>query len=652
MLAAVLLCSEGAAQEPLYIGVSGGYEFGLPLSFNRQPGVINRYGFDGAGISEDRGGRIGAYLGLPSLISENLGLVFQANYLFATGSYLSDPFNIDPVFDPFSNRIIDPSYRLALESTTGMLELSAATSHTFAGNWTVGGGLWGSYRVRGAFTKVLRRQLGGSDELEVEREEGERLGTGKFRLGLGATMGTRISLFSGVMLQPELFTRFDPMALGDVGVLQTFSLGGGVSLLFDAGSPAPADTAAPPPLADNARTDSVPPRPPRLEATIDLFSIDAGGERSQASAVRPVSLLRRQQMPFPATVFFDPGSAAIPSRYVRLTPAEAATFSVSDLVRLEPAALYGQALNLLGLRLLGNPGARVRLVGTYGSGEPGTLGRLRAESVRAYLRDVWGVAESRIAVREASSGDRAPAPGTVRLEGPDEILAPVVTEWRRRTYVPLDIDLEPAIEAEAGVRFWSVTVRQGDRVLSSYSSRPEDSLSGAELALHIPEENNEDALPPLVAELLVEDSTGGRRMATDTLSLVRRVPVGTGGSPEGGDGELRSELVYLVSWNDGDSWGKNKSRGGWIAELAEAMRPGARATVSPAAPAPSRNGEACGPCADIAARLKARTGSAVTVEIPRNTPSADPGSPEARMIGSLVRVEIQQSGESGSAGRP
>ncbi|HYM35910.1 MAG TPA: OmpA family protein, partial [Steroidobacteraceae bacterium] len=102
-------------------------------------------------------------------------------------------------------------------------------------------------------------------------------------------------------------------------------------------------------------------------------------------------------------IFFDPGSAAFPSRYVLYTdPAQTQGFREDSI----SATLNGyyNYLNCLGFRLRNNPNAKISLVGCNSQqkdnqAEHSTdLSRQRAEIVKKYLVDIWGIDASRLPI--------------------------------------------------------------------------------------------------------------------------------------------------------------------------------------------------------------------------------------------------------------
>jgi outer membrane protein OmpA-like peptidoglycan-associated protein len=134
-------------------------------------------------------------------------------------------------------------------------------------------------------------------------------------------------------------------------------------------------------------------------------------------------------------VYFDAGSALPPPRYTALAPAEAAAFreeQLQDSLPAEPKgrsrrqlAVYHHLLNILGDRLRRNPGATLTLTGLTGpsAGEP-ALARARAESVKRYLTEAFGLDPARLTV------DTRPEP-PLPLGRPREDLDRLRAESRR-----------------------------------------------------------------------------------------------------------------------------------------------------------------------------------------------------------------------------
>jgi outer membrane protein OmpA-like peptidoglycan-associated protein len=123
-------------------------------------------------------------------------------------------------------------------------------------------------------------------------------------------------------------------------------------------------------------------------------------------ATRQVS----ETLPILNSVFFDDGSTAIPSRYVRLSPEQASSFKEVQLQNQQQESMTGRSgrqlyayhniLNVLGDRMRANPGTTITLSGSSANGLQNSM--LLAQSVKAYLVSTFGIAGSRIAVASSN----------------------------------------------------------------------------------------------------------------------------------------------------------------------------------------------------------------------------------------------------------
>ncbi|MEX2117274.1 MAG: flagellar motor protein MotB, partial [Bacteroidota bacterium] len=118
----------------------------------------------------------------------------------------------------------------------------------------------------------------------------------------------------------------------------------------------------------------------------------------------PVKRRVRETFPLRNYVFFEVGSDEIPDRYVRLTANEAASFKEEQLQEVQPKsnvgsslrqmAVYYNILNATGDRMKRSPGSSLTLRGASANGAE--HGKARAEAVKKYLVDTFGITESRI----------------------------------------------------------------------------------------------------------------------------------------------------------------------------------------------------------------------------------------------------------------
>lgn len=125
-----------------------------------------------------------------------------------------------------------------------------------------------------------------------------------------------------------------------------------------------------------------------------------------ANAPKNIPVERRVRETFPVRnyVFFNAGSTEIPGRYVLLRKNQVNDFREDQLEVFEPKELTGRSkrqmtvyynvLNILGDRMVKNPGTKVTMTGS--SMEGAKDGKAMAESTKKYLVDVFGIEASRI----------------------------------------------------------------------------------------------------------------------------------------------------------------------------------------------------------------------------------------------------------------
>ncbi len=183
-------------------------------------------------------------------------------------------------------------------------------------------------------------------------------------------------------------------------------------------------------------------------------------------------------------VYFDVGQSELPQRYIRFeSRTETDTFDETSLTRV--MGKYRHLLNIIGFRLRKNPDAAINLVGcnsnTGNEYQRNDLSRSRAESVRAYLRYVWGIAPERMTVETRNLPD---APSTNRIvEGQAEnqrveirsehaaILDTVKSQYVEKVSTTQQIEVVPNITAEAGIADWQIVLRCGPHVMATFEGR-------------------------------------------------------------------------------------------------------------------------------------------------------------------------------------
>lgn len=120
-------------------------------------------------------------------------------------------------------------------------------------------------------------------------------------------------------------------------------------------------------------------------------------------------------------VFFETGESDIPARYITFAD-QASTRNFDESQLKDSLEKYYHTLNIIGKRLRDNPATRIRIVGCNShrgvERSKKDLSRSRAESVRAYLKYIWGIESSRMTV-EARNLPAVASTGSVN-EGREE----------------------------------------------------------------------------------------------------------------------------------------------------------------------------------------------------------------------------------------
>lgn len=142
-------------------------------------------------------------------------------------------------------------------------------------------------------------------------------------------------------------------------------------------------------------------------AAVPPPAVKEGDVQFSLRAPKAVPAKRRVRESFPLRdyVFFDVGSTEIQNRYVSLTKDQAASFKEEQLQEVQPTdmtgrslrqmAVYHNILNIIGDRMKRSPGATISLSGASENGP--AHGKARAETIKRYLVDVFGIDGSRIA---------------------------------------------------------------------------------------------------------------------------------------------------------------------------------------------------------------------------------------------------------------
>jgi outer membrane protein OmpA-like peptidoglycan-associated protein len=170
-------------------------------------------------------------------------------------------------------------------------------------------------------------------------------------------------------------------------------------------------------------------------------------------------------------VYFDTGRSDIPDRYALFkTAPEARAFDPATLKGTMEK--YRHVLNVIGRRAAERPKAKLKIVGCHsGVGEEKgrtELSRSRAESVRGYLKAVWGIDPARLEIEARGLPAAATAGGSpegraenqrVEIQTDDpEILDTVQSTYIEALSSTETFRITPEIEPGALLKSWSIEI--------------------------------------------------------------------------------------------------------------------------------------------------------------------------------------------------
>ncbi len=301
----------------------------------------------------------------------------------------------------------------------------------------------------------------------------------------GLTIGTSYELQmnreKSLFLVPEVYYTyfFTPVISNYDWTIHNLSLG----LAIKYRVPPPPPPPPPPPANPPTPELSLPAPPPLLSADIEAIEIDSLGNGDYNFSIKIEDFISLNMRPLLNYVFFDSNSAAIPDRYIKMNPYETMKFKIKDLQNLDAIQTYYQVLNIFGKRLRENPDLNITLVGANSNSgfekNNKKLSRQRAESVRNYLRDAWGIDEKRMAIKARNLPK--PASKTKVEEGRQEnrrveiisnnwaLNEPVITIDTMRVLSASKIIFLPAFKSNVGLKSWEVAVAQNRKELISWS---------------------------------------------------------------------------------------------------------------------------------------------------------------------------------------
>lgn len=271
---------------------------------------------------------------------------------------------------------------------------------------------------------------------------------------------------------------------------------------------------------------------PELSASIEAIAVNREGKEDHTVRMEVEEVKVHYAYPLLNYIFFDEGSALIPSRYVRYS-------STTDALRNFKGSLdrngegllqlYHETLNILGDRLRRSPSIHITITGCTSNTGPEEekigLARKRSEAIFDYLAKVWQIDPKRMKI-EARLLPEKPSPSNipegqeenrrVEITSTDESLTDPLTVTKPEHIAnPPNIKLQPHVFAEAGLKSYRATISIGGKELVSFNgSEPK--------AWGVPEEALSSGVDSLDIFLEVIDSLGNIVSAKNSIKLEQK----------------------------------------------------------------------------------------------------------------------------------
>lgn len=202
------------------------------------------------------------------------------------------------------------------------------------------------------------------------------------------------------------------------------------------------------------------------KTSLAVYSLDEKGKK--LSEVETVELIieeiaTEESFPLLPQIFFPQNSSELSStRLDILSNAEVSNFDEQNL-EWNTLSIYYNLLNIVGYRMSKNPSAKLEITGCNNDidEEKGNtaLSKARAEVVRNYLHQTWGIAPNRLIVKSRNLPERYSNNSTddgkeenrrVELSSSNaELLKPLTLMEIHKTATPPIVRIQPAIESES-----------------------------------------------------------------------------------------------------------------------------------------------------------------------------------------------------------
>ncbi len=301
-------------------------------------------------------------------------------------------------------------------------------------------------------------------------------------LAAKAGLGYDLKLSKGLVLAPEAGINYNLLDLAKDSKWKVHSFPYfNLNLRFVPIGPQPVPPMEPPPLT--LPNPPVPPEQPAIDVEINAYYIADGAMESDLEIIQIQEFLTRRIHPLLNYVFFAENSADILPRYNIIDKSEISGFSSEKFYGRNTLDVYHDILNIIGSRMKKNPKAQITLTGCNANENKElsniTLSRKRAETIKKYLENVWGIEKNRLKI-EARNLPRQQS-NSAEIDGREENRRVEIASDFEEIFEPMTIidtivkTIPPVLKfrvqskTKAVIKEWSVSAYQRDKKLKEFS---------------------------------------------------------------------------------------------------------------------------------------------------------------------------------------
>jgi outer membrane protein OmpA-like peptidoglycan-associated protein len=258
----------------------------------------------------------------------------------------------------------------------------------------------------------------------------------------------------------------------------------------------------------------IPQLPTKPEVFLAVKGISSEGSEVKMPELVIEEIEAEESFPLLTQIFFKTNDADLQNTsLIKLTPAASAYFQEESLP-WDAIEIYKNVLNIVGYRMRKLKDAKLNIIGCNNNMGLETdnviLSTARAESVKKYLKEVWGIAPERLTSTARNlpenHANNQRAQGVeenrrVELSSADpDLLAPVKLSELHRIANPPIVRIIPKVKSESNFT-WNIDVTQGSAKLRTYKG------SGAPDSIDWKVEINPTPMleAPVKAELTAKD---------------------------------------------------------------------------------------------------------------------------------------------------